>query len=188
MCFAAFLLTCQANNTSTATVTDVSSTCIQQLRDAAAAMGIDEARRISSFVCDSTDPDEAARFEGVGADLLLIMFTLSAVTIPQQREMLRNAYRALKPGGRVLLRDHGVYDMVQLRIPPEQWMGVPHLYQRDDGTFSYFFSVEELSRRAREAGLEVEETKYICVHNTNRKKGLQLKRVFVHGVFRRPLQ
>jgi SAM-dependent methyltransferase len=63
--------------------------------------------RISSFVCDSTAPAEAHRFDGLDADVVLIMFTLSAVTPDQQHQMLRNAFRALRPGGLLLLRDHG---------------------------------------------------------------------------------
>lgn len=95
---------------------DVSGTCIEQLHVAAASMGIPEEQRaaVHSFVCDSSDPKEAERFKGLNADALLIMFTLSAVTPAQQHEMLRNALRALRPGGLLLLRDHGLYDMVQV--------------------------------------------------------------------------
>ena len=102
------------NPQATVTLTDVSSTCISQLRAAAASMGVDASRIFSSFACDSTDPEAAHLFESVGADYLLIMFTLSAVAPDQQLEMLRNAFRALKPGGRLMLRDHGLFDMVQV--------------------------------------------------------------------------
>ena len=51
------------------------------------------------------------------ADCLLIMFTLSAVEPEKaQHEMLSNAFRALRPGGRLMLRDHGLYDMVQVGL------------------------------------------------------------------------
>lgn len=79
----------------------------------------------------------------------------------------------------------GLYDMVQLRIPADQMIG-ENLYRRSDGTLSYFFSVQDLSARAKAAGFEVVECDYVCVTNRNAKKGLVLKRVFVHGVFRRP--
>ena len=115
-CGSSILPVLASNPLATATVTDVSSTCISQLHAAASAMGIDPATRlISSFACDSTDSGAGARlFEGIGADNLLIMFTLSAVAPIPQLEMLRNAWRALKPGGRLMLRDHGLYDMVQV--------------------------------------------------------------------------
>ena len=115
-CGSSMLPVLAANPEAVATVTDVSPTCIAQLRVAAEAMGIDAGARIASaFACDSTDPGQAPRFEGIGADYLLIMFTLSAVAPPQQLEMLRNAFRALRPGGCLMLRDHGLYDMVQAR-------------------------------------------------------------------------
>ncbi len=137
---------------------------------------------ISSFVCDATDPSQAHLFEGIGADFLLIMFTLSAVTPERQLQMLLNAHRALSAEGSLLIRDHGLFDMVQLRIPPEQCLG-PNLYRRGDGTLSYFFSLDDLRSRAEAAGFGVEELRYVCVINKNRKTGVELRRVFVHGVF-----
>lgn len=110
---------------------DISTTCLQQLRDAAAAEGIAQSR-IAVFPADATDPAATPLFDGIEADALLIMFTLSAVMPPQQQVMLSHAWRALRPGGRLYIRDHGLYDMVQLRIPPEQWIG-PNLYKRGDG-------------------------------------------------------
>eukprot|EP00955_Chlamydomonas_euryale_P028820 303980-Chlamydomonas_euryale.AAC.29 len=73
----------------------------------------------------------------------------------------------------------------QLRIPPEQWLA-PNMYKRGDGTLAYFFSIDELSGLARRAGFVVEECRYVCVISSNKKRGLELKRVFVHGVFRKP--
>jgi hypothetical protein len=45
--------------------------------------------------------------------------------------------------------------------------------------------VEGLSELARGAGLEVVECEYATVLKVNRKNGLMMRRVFVHGVFRR---
>jgi hypothetical protein len=99
----------------------VSATCLRQLLAAAAADGI-STDRISAFVADATDPDLADRLASDPGDVALIMFTLSAVPPGQSGmlSMLRNAAAALKPGGRLCIRDHGLGDMVQLRIPPEQ--------------------------------------------------------------------
>ena len=36
--------------------------------------------------------------------------------VPTQVDMLRNALRSVKPGGLVLLRDHGLCDMVQVGV------------------------------------------------------------------------
>ena len=31
-----------------------------------------------------------------------------------------------------------------------------------------------------------EPVRYCCVHNENKKKGIKMRRVFVHGVWRKP--
>jgi hypothetical protein len=66
------------------------------------------------------------------------------------------------------------FESTQLRIPPYQWTGVENLYCRGDGTLSYFFSVEDLSARARAVGFELEESRYVCVINKNRKTGVEV--------------
>lgn len=62
-----------------------------------------------------------------------------------------------------------------------------HIYRRGDGTLAYFYTTDELAGLATAAGLEVVDCEYVCVFNRNRKTGLELRRTFVHGVFRRPL-
>eukprot|EP00798_Chlamydomonas_sp_ICE-L_P020352 gene20352-27114_t len=182
-CGSSILPVLTANETATTAVTDVSATCLVQLRTAAQSMGISQ-DRIADFVADSCDLGDD-RFEGLSAGAVLIMFTLSAVLPDQQIGMLRNAWRSLKPGGLCLIRDHGLYDMVQMRIPPEQWVA-PNSYKRGDGTISHFFSIESMEERARAAGLEPVEVKYVTIINHNKKRDIHLKRVFIHAVLRRP--
>ena len=140
-------------------------------------------------MADGTDPNLGVKLaqEGCKADVALIMFTLSAVLPEAMLQMLRNAWCGLRPGGVLCIRDHGLYDMVQLRIPGEQCIG-RNLYRRGDGTLAYFYEPEELAAMAVRVGFEVVECEYVCVHNKNRKTGQLLKRVFVHGVFRRPVE
>lgn len=73
---------------------------------------------------------------------------------------------------------------VQLRIPADQCIG-RHLYRRGDGTLAYFYTTQELAGLAAAAGLEVVECDYATVVNKNRKTGQELRRAFVHGVFRK---
>ena len=60
------------------------------------------------------------------------------------------------------------------------------LYQRADGTLAFFFSTQALAKLARGAGLEVLQCEYACVALQNRKNGKEMRRVFVHGLFRLP--
>jgi hypothetical protein len=124
-----------------ATVSDVSGTSLQQLLAAAAADGVDGAaplppsadgdafdgrRRITAFVADGTDPSLGARLARDPADACLIMFTLSAVPPgAPMAAMMANAAASLRPGGALCVRDSGLGDMVQLRIPPEQLLLSP---------------------------------------------------------------
>jgi hypothetical protein len=59
------------------------------------------------------------------------------------------------------------------------------LYRRGDSTLAYFFSLEDFKARAEAAGFTVEECKYVCVINKNKKTGAELKRVFIHAVCRK---
>lgn len=92
--------------------------------------------------------------------------------------------QALRPGGLLLIRNHGLYDLTHLRLPPEQLLA-DKLYSRLDGTTCYFFTTEDLRARAEAAGFVTEECKYACTNLLNRKKQVHMKRVFVHGVFQK---
>ena len=50
----------------------------------------------------------------------------------------------------------------------------------------YFFTTQDLQAKAAAAGFGTKECPYACVSLTNRKTRVQMKRVFVHGVFERP--
>ncbi len=63
----------------------------------------------------------------------------------------------------------------------------PNFFRRDDGTNCYFFSVEDLAARAEAAGFTTLECSYACTQLRNRKRELNMKRVFVHGVFAKPV-
>lgn len=85
-----------------------------------------------------------------------------------------------------MIRDHGLYDLTHLRLKHEQQIQ-ERLYSRGDGTLCYFFSTEDLESRMKQAGFETVECEYACTEMRNRKKNVQMKRVFVHGIFRKPL-
>ncbi|CAI5534841.1 unnamed protein product [Closterium sp. Naga37s-1] len=106
-------------------------------------------RRFRGFVCDVAQGDLQAA--------LTSRFTAPGI------------HSVLAPGGLLLFRDYGVFDMVMFRLQQQP----------------YFFSVEEVRVLTGAAGFECEEVEYCCVRNENRRKGREMKRVWVHGVFKK---
>ena len=85
----------------------------------------------------------------------------------------------------MLFRDYGKFDLTELRFPEDQRVGT-NLYQRQDGTLTYYFELEDLEFKFESSGLfEKVETDYVCVQLYNRKKDFEMRRVFAHTVFRK---
>jgi predicted O-methyltransferase YrrM len=118
-CGSSILPVMRAQPQAQVTVCDVSATCLQQLQGAMQLLGL-EPQLCSCFVADGTDPGLGGRLAACAADVALIMFTLSAVEPAGMLVMMQNAAASLRPGGLLCVRDHALYDMVQLRIPAEQ--------------------------------------------------------------------
>eukprot|EP01040_Poterioochromonas_malhamensis_P003214 gene3214-3426_t len=122
----------------------------------------------------------------ISPDLILCIFTLSAVPPSQHLQTLFHLKQLLTPPRTderkkyLLFRDYGVYDFSMLEkhvIRHEEFF-----FRRLDGTICYYFSLEYLQKLAEEAGFEVLELSYATVINHNRKTGEKLHRVFVHAV------
>lgn len=94
--------------------------------------------------------------------------------------VLENARACLKDSGKLLIRDYGFCDMSQIRFINKGSTG----YERGDGTLSYYFKIDELVEMMESSGFTVEECYYVCVNLKNRKNQKEMKRVFVHGVFK----
>ena len=149
--------------------TDYSDVALNML-STLAAKEIESNRVVTSLWDIATDP-ACTQFSD-RCDLVLSIFVLSAIDPSQHVSSLRHLSSALRPGGRVLLRDYALYDMTAFR----HRRLAEHTFARQDGTLCTYFSLESLSRAARDAGLLVEEASYACVRNVNRKTGAVLKR------------
>ncbi|CAI7623146.1 unnamed protein product [Penicillium viridicatum] len=76
-------------------------------------------------------------------DVVIMIFIFSALAPNQWDQAIRNVYRLLKPGGRVLFRDYGRGDLAQVRFKKGRYMA-ENFYVRGDGTRVYFFDQEQL--------------------------------------------
>ena len=154
--------------------------------------------RCDAFRADVCDESFSAAMEASAArtgwgrsfDAVLCAFVLSAVPPEKLRAALVNALSAVRAGGCLLVRDYGDLDLPQLRFAANACRG-DRLFQRADGTLARFFRPEELREEvqaaAAQAGIAGKclDTHYCCVRVTNRSQALTMKRVFVHGVWRR---
>jgi hypothetical protein len=60
--------------------------------------------------------------------------------------LIQRMYALLKPGGMLLLRDYGQFDLAQFRFQDFQKMS-ENFYVRGDGTMAYFFERQQLQVR-----------------------------------------
>lgn len=203
-CGSALLPILKANPHVRVTACDISQTAVDLFLSAAARAGIDARQRITAFAYDAasearstlTSNQSSSTMEGkqekksplygIHADCMLMIFTLSALHPKDMSTMLGHANDALIPGGLLLFRDYGKYDMAQLRFRGEHVIDPGMMvYRRNDGTLAYFFEPDELSKMMEGCGFETVEVEYATTIVKNRKQQSDMKRVFVHGVFRK---
>ncbi|XP_072959044.1 uncharacterized protein [Typha angustifolia] len=121
-----------------------------------------------------------------GVDIVTLIFTLSAVPFNKMSLIIEKCLSVLKPGGLVLFRDYGLYDMTMLRFLPDQRVGYRE-YMRSDGTLSYFFSLDIVRDLFVTAGFIKLELEYCRVRSVNHRNGKKMRRVWVHGKFQKPI-
>lgn len=113
-------------------------------------------------------------------DFALLVFTLSAIPVEFHLRAVENCIASLKPGGRLLFRDYGWMDLIQLRC--KRRVG-PATVCKADGVWCTFFTTDSLTQLFSRAGLEMGyAAKYCTVRNVNRKTNQTLQRVFIQAV------
>ncbi|KAI8973652.1 S-adenosyl-L-methionine-dependent methyltransferase [Mycotypha africana] len=149
-----------------------------------------DTKRCKAFVWDlSSDKIPDDEIEPESLDIIVLIFVLSALAPEQWDQAVTNIHKLLKPGGLVLFRDYGRYDLAQLRFKKNRLLK-ENFYIRGDGTRVYFFTSEEISDIF--TGNDKEKPLFKIEQNAidrrlivNRQKKLKMYRCWLQGKFRK---
>ncbi|KAL5037609.1 hypothetical protein BDV3_007281 [Batrachochytrium dendrobatidis] len=140
--------------------------------------------RCKSFVYDITSSEFPVEIEEGSIDVCTCIFVLSAIHPSTWTQAANNIYRMLKPGGLVLFRDYGRYDLAQLRFKKDRLLE-DHFYVRGEGTRVYFFTNEEIESMFSQ--FEVLQNGVDRRLIVNRTRKLKMYRAWVQAKLRKPL-
>jgi len=136
--------------------------------------------RATAAVADIASPSFAPQASSF--DLALLMFVLSAIPSAHMERVVQTAANALKPGGRLLLRDYALGDLAESRFRACSYVG-RRTFARGDGSLSCFFSLAGLDALLRAAGLCKQSAETLLRENVNHKRNLTMARLFVSVVY-----
>lgn len=89
--------------------------------------------RMKAFCADLTTDNLFENIRENSVDIASLIFVLSAIHPTMWSHVAKVAFRVLRPGGILLFRDYGRYDMAQLRFKPGHKIA-NNFYMRQDGT------------------------------------------------------
>ncbi|XP_050436513.1 tRNA N(3)-methylcytidine methyltransferase METTL6 [Adelges cooleyi] len=137
---------------------------------------------INAFTCDIVEDELVTHIPENSLDMVTSIFVLSAVNPDNHQAVVLNIHKVLKIGGLLLFRDYGLHDMAQLRFKPGHKIA-DNFYMRQDGTRSYFFSIEYLRNLFITNGFKECSNKYVCKRTVNVKEEIDVPRRFIQATF-----
>ena len=142
---------------------------------------------IDAFVWNiAKDPIPTDHLQDNSVDYVLLIFVLSAIAPADLAGVIDKLYRVVKPGGLVILRDYGRYDLAQLRFKQGRKLD-DNFYVRGDSTQVYFFTLEEMAAVFESAGFAVVKNAYDRRLIVNRKTKQTMYRVWLQSQFQKPI-
>ncbi|KAF9436382.1 hypothetical protein BGZ76_004113 [Entomortierella beljakovae] len=160
---------------------DFSSTAVEVVKG---NRNYDE-KRCKAFVWDLGGDDIPPEVEPESMDVLVLIFVLSALHPDRWENAMNNLYKLLKPGGLIVFRDYGRYDMAQLRFKKNRLLS-DNFYVRGDGTRVYFFESDEIVKLFG-SKFTIEQNAVDRRLIVNRLRQIKMYRVWLQGKFRKPL-
>lgn len=147
-----------------------------------------DAKFVKEGVWDMADPHgPPSNVPDQSVDVAVLIFAFSALSPVQWSLAESNLRRMLKPGGLLLMRDYGRYDLTQLRLKANRLLS-DSFYIRGDGTRVYYFTNEELAGIfTEENGWQIEQNAIDKRLLVNRKEGKKMYRAWVQLKVRKVL-
>nr|XP_006811172.1 PREDICTED: methyltransferase-like protein 2-A-like [Saccoglossus kowalevskii] len=139
--------------------------------------------RCHAFVCDIVDDSTTLPFPENSLDIIVLIFVLSAIHPNKMQYALNRLSKHLKPGGLILFRDYGRYDLAQLRFKKGKCFH--HFYL--SLTLIYAVS-DELREMMTSAGLIEEQNTIDRRLQVNRGRQLTMYRVWIQCKYRKPVK
>lgn len=137
-----------------------------------------DASRCISDVCDIAK--QPLPFAHGASDFATLIFVLSALSPETMPFCMREVRRCLNSDGILFIRDYALYDMTMLRFKKGSKVR-ERFYMRGDGTRTYFFDKEEMSKLLSQSGFIVNDEDVVYIRKTveNRKTKLEMKRTWI---------